>query len=514
MSDKRFLKRKAGGTRRALADFARNRAGREVTTLIRNLDRQLRRGYQTSLVDRHPQRRRLNAPGGLPGGSFSELINHQSGPSTQLGAMARSSRSYTSTQTRRKKKRRGNQYAGAGHYVGAFKRPGKKLPVQKYPCVQKYEYQISAISGIKSSYIVHHTHPMKYCMRVLAMTMVHKYMRQSNVVIRAWTDSVGMVDPSLNSRVKPNLAVYAVYQNKSTGTTAVPAEVLLAQISSVDYYLQFADAISNGLVSLVTNFGVDLQILQIQWRTTAVAGNTLASRNWDASEIHIDLKGISVLNIQNRTLGGGGTAGDGVEASTTSIYANPLIGKSYGIKGSGPRFKWTVSPTGNSVQTFQPNADSESGYTAFTNLSPPAAAGTGASFTTQIRDVLRQPPHPKNFVNCTGVSTVRLEPGAIRKSRVADVVSKTLNQWLRHWFPTLKDATAVSNIESFAWNPTGKSILYGFEKVADMGGADPVVIAGENDGCVLGKMWFRKNRITAATNVAVTETLAPPPPLA
>lgn len=382
------------------------------------------------------------------------------------------------------------KYIGQGHYHGRFKKPTKRVKRLSFPVVQKTEG-----TGFESDpscvYICHTTHPLKFVLKTIAMSMVHKYFAQCGIHIPTFKDPIGF-QAAIGSVSKYNLAVATVHQGKPEGTSDATFTVVGDTTDpSIATFEDFAIQIADGLCLIYTNIAsVETQpfFTQIQWRATGVTDSTLSSRNWDATEIKIAISGKSMVNLQNRT-----AAGDTADTSlTTSIYANPLHGKHYKVSGNGVRIK----NLGASAVT--PNTSAQLACNQSNGFVSNGATSTDVNAAAQ--DVLKQPPAGNYFYRCSKTSYIRLEPGSIKQSTCYSVVTKSFNRWLRDMQPWLETAADLGSLNNFYTAALGETRLIALEKVADMSSGNPIEVGFERDGIVRGKLWFNKKRATAALN--------------
>jgi hypothetical protein len=384
------------------------------------------------------------------------------------------------------------QLVGQGHYHGRFKKPRKVIRKQKYPVVQKTENSNTVTDG-NCVYLLHTSHPLKYVLKTMCMSMVHKYFEQQGIHIRSFDDVVGRTT-GIGTQFAAPLKVQVVYQGNPQAT-ANPTWVTVADISGTGAatYTDLSILLADGLINLydATAGNKDLFIHQIRWLVdgaTATASSlmNLSTRFWDATEVRIAISGKSMCNIQNRTL-----AGDVADtALTTSIYANPLHGKHYSFKGNGARMKNLGEAVINTSGQFAPNQA--------TGVVEVGALGT--TFGAVAQDVLAQPPSGNYFYNCSKTSYIRLEPGSIKQSTCYAEVTKSFNQWLRGMYNYLETSSTLGGLDTFFSSSLGVSRMVALEKVADMGSGNDIALGYERDGIMRAKCWFRKRRHTAASN--------------
>jgi hypothetical protein len=375
---------------------------------------------------------------------------------------------------------------GRGTYHGKFLKPTRKVKKTYYPCQCKDERSVGSVAATGTSYLIHGSHPTKYVARMMGMAMIHKYFAQNGHQIRNWTTVAG-VQTGLGAANTINLTVVMVLQRRDDAASDPQYQAILT-IAGTPSYLELADSLANGLINQCNNVSEDMFVKELQWRSdgTGSSGTNMASKIWDATEVSITIYGKSLVNIQNRT-----AAGDvGDTTLTTSIYANPLHGKHYTIKGFGTHVRDGATTTTGKNTVMTPN--SLSGVFAI--------ASNSTTVDSQAQDALKQPPLGNYFYNCTKTQYIRLEPGAIKQSVCSATVTKTLNQWLRVLFPQFSNSTDISNLRDHSRTPIGMSRLIALEKVADMGGGNTIDVAGERDAVYMSKLFFRKRRYTPATN--------------
>lgn len=462
---------------------------------------QLAKGIYSSLPNWRPSAKPkwLQGTSKLPGNPVARRTRAQK----QVAAGKRKQPPQSNSAPKRKKPRKmptrrsskSLQLMGQGHYHGRFKAPTKRVRAQKYPVVQKLEESGSSTDA-KCVYVMHTTHPLKYVLRGITMAMLHKFFQQQGVQIRGWTEKLGQAKGIATTR-KYSLRCGIVYQqNPDAASDPEFTEIANAANLNDPTYLDFAISMADGLALIYDNVigNKDIFVTQIQWETSGIANVNLCYKQWDASEIRVAVSGKSMINVQNRT-----AAGDVADnTQTTSIYANPLHGKHYAFTGNNVRIKHLGVGAVNTSAQLVPGTDSgvvQNGSQS-TNIS------------SQAQDILAQPPAGNYFYNCTSTSYIRLEPGAIKQSTCAKVVTKTLNQWLRSLQPWLESASDLNSLNTFQSTSLGVSRVFALEKVADIGSGNPVLVGYERDGILCSKMFFKKRRYTAATNDA--SLIAPP----
>jgi hypothetical protein len=382
-------------------------------------------------------------------------------------------------------------------YRGNFRRPRRRPTKFRLPCVVKDERRIVKGPTAECAYVLHCTHPAKYVMRMIGMAFVYEYFRQADFRISNWLDRVATTTGNAIPATFTNLPIQLRCWYQKGTSSADPTEPTGATLfnNNQSYtFLDMADEIANGLTNII---GANPQVYFIQFLWTggdvaspsAIAGT--AAKRWMADEMYIAVSGKSIVNIQNRTEGGNPDADDKAQNTlTTSIYANPLIGKHYAGSGPGPRLRDISYTTQN--QAYQFIGSSLSGLASFT------ASDTTLSPT--LKDVMKQPPNGTYFKNCYSQTTIRIEPGAIKKSTVYKKVSHSLNNWVKHLQTSLDGAATVVNISTQPVHMPGAYRIIALEKVANIANNGQIVIGLEKDAVYMSGLRFRKRRSVPATN--------------
>lgn len=395
------------------------------------------------------------------------------------------------TETKTKKRQSSNStFTMPGVYRGSFKR-GRRVKKQVWPCVFKDETS-AGISGPKCVYAYHGTHPNRVVMRMLGKAMIHYYFTSCGIKIKNWLDVAG-VPQSIGTTRSCTITIRAVSHN-SLDATDPTFTTLLEQngaTTSVTYQ-GLADALSDGLVAMVSTASTALMITEVQFMgSLSSSGSTHVSlpfRSFSGNEIFISVTGKSIVNIQNRTEGGA-AADHPAEDLTTSIYSNPIKGKTYTFNGGMIRFRDIgLAITGTSRQ-MAPDV-----LTGFGTVS-----STATDFAPAAINALEQPPRGNYFLNCTSSQYVRLDPGQIKKHTIYSIVTKSLQGWLRALLPAIQSASGVNSIGN--GNKTlGVAGLIAFEKVCDVGSGKNVALGCERDGVYKAKMFIKRKHITTALN--------------
>lgn len=407
---------------------------------------------------------------------------------------------------------------GAMAYKGKFKRPRRGAVTRqvKYHCVCKDERAFSQ-TGSKCVYVLHCTHPPKYVLRMIFMSIVERYYRQNDIKITNWLDNCPMKYPNTTVANSVGVKVFLFYQSRVGNATNTRGQLnymtLYDSTGTGVSYLALADTMATNFAAAINTFDNDLFFTDLQFVPDARTNEAQFShKKWDTTEMFISVKGVSHLQVQNRTEGGDGTSAE--NALVTSIYANPLEGKHYSFKGTGVRIK----DFGNVIDGVGPNLQLVCDATGGTFH---IDSGT-TSLSSQATDVLKQPASPKYFSRCTGASNVRMAPGAIMKSYAKDVVTKSFLGWVKSLFSYVTSGSTLNGTEAPLDSATGALSKYshlrpgvgrmlGLEKVADLGNSD-VNVAWERDAVYSSRLFFKRKRFIPATNNQMPTTLPAPNP--
>ena len=326
------------------------------------------------------------------------------------------------------------------------------------------------------------------------MALLHKFYQMNKFWISNWDMVAGMISTSYSAGAgtydSPDMQVQAVLQrrvNTSGGFNPGNIKILETSLLAANFtWRDMAEQMADKLCELVTNQSEDLFISHLQFKSSDVPNMVIPAQLWDATELYITITGNSIMQVQNRTV-----AGD-TNAQTTSIEANPLVGKEYLLTGNNARVRDFTVLTNNTSQQFGTDAD-----TGMLGL-----GSDSSTLSTAFQNALKQPPLGNYFFNCKGSKTVRLEPGAIKRSSVYKSVTKTLNQWLRGYYNALSEAsvTTRATIRPNVTTGVGMSKMLALEKVANMGSAS-VEFSGERDFVMKAKAFIKKRSFTVPYNI-------------
>lgn len=191
--------------------------------------------------------------------------------------------------------------------------------------------------------------------------------------------------------------------------------------------------------------------------------------------VHVYSK--SNMKIQNRSLAASGSE------STESVSNNPLVGRSYDIKGGLPKIRDTaVNVVLNSVT---PEG---------------VRLARAAEFSNAAGNVYKEPPSPYLIVNCGGSSKIRLEPGAIKSDSITVTYTKPLLTFLKKMGDPFY---AVLNGNKYA-HLIGKCRMYALEDVINVNATARIEIAYEVNREVGAYLTSRAIKHAQGTFSAVT----------
>lgn len=479
-------------------------------------------GYDTppATIALEPKEPRKRAPGGgARGAPFSKLADKV------RKRLEFEDRSEPSNAPPKKMPRNGKAKSYVhkdGKYHGKFAR-GKKRSFGKvkYPCVCRDERPL-VVSDPECSYVAHCTHPPKYMLRMIMMALTERYFTKCGIKIMNWLDLMPAMFAVGTPANPVGVKVFMQVQDRigsGTGARGQARRITLFDSAATNIaWITFVDTMAAALALNISNgtqpFSNDLEVFEIQWLPDARSNETqLVTQIWDARDIMVEIKGVSHLHVQNRTEGGDGTTAE--NALSTSIYANPLHGKQYTFKGTGLRLRPNYNSPGR--ENVQLVCDSVTGLQFL--------EASNSVVSEQLRDSLREPPNARFFKNVDSSKSIRLEPGAIKKSYVTSTERKSFNQWLRAYYSWLSSGNSLTGTESSSTSITGTvskyahvypgaGALVAMEKVcaiADLA-TNHVTLACERDAQYFSRMYMkRRNYIPTVTNklTPITGNTAP-----
>lgn len=384
--------------------------------------------------------------------------------------------------------------------VSARKRV-KKVNSKALTCVSKSKFSGNATSvNTGSLYVTHATHPPKYVLRHVCMSIIELYFRKVGCPIQSWNSSMSQFSGYSTQR----LILDMTYQDRNDGQIQARNHVFTTNIT----YLAMADEFADQLIFLCGPNDGDFKVLQIQLH--AFQGSTDGSTPhpfvyFIADALKIGVYGASTLDVQNRTLGGGGTSTD----NALSIYNNPLEGRLYSCKGLNAIVQNPEGVETGKIIPFQ--VDVTTGL--YSNRS------AGSTMPTLLVDHLTEPPHPRFFKNIYKTGFINIGPGEIKKHTIHKYTVKSLNGWLstlRNWMQSgvsldgtqSSEFTAAGAVISRTSNFTGLNTTIAVSKACDLGSAT-VAIGFERSGYMASRAWYKPNFIIPATNENMQENAEP-----
>lgn len=343
-----------------------------------------------------------------------------------------------------------------GRYRGSFRRGGNIKPGKyvKYGALMRTEKGGSA-SWDKCVYIGHSTSARSKVLRIFWFAVIRRL---------AW--KCGMPIASMKNKV----------QEEGTTVGFSPGDIKVhhkraweAQGLSIVTYTIPADAtwetVADGVMAAMDTVMLDTEstggaaLDHITWdaKTEEASGKNLPPRGeLRLKDCSVFLSCSSTMMIQNRTVAT--TAAEAEHAQNMlSVENNPLIGKSYFKHGTSFRYRFNNQYTGIANAVLNPN-DS----TAVISLDPDAA-----TLTTEMKDLLQRPPLASAFVGVKRCGSVRLGPGAIKKSYLSYQRKASVNQLWNKLLEAQRHPADVGYVNFF-----GKSKVFAFEKMMHTDAAD------------------------------------------
>lgn len=402
------------------------------------------------------------------------------------------------------KKGRKSQHMGAATGISSV---GKLAPVRQISpkdlrCVTKSKFSgTTTQNNTGTLYQCHATHPPKYVLRHLCMSLLEMYFRDVGVPIQAWNSSLS----PFSHHDTQAFELRMIFQTRNDADLQFD-NLICTQNAT---YLEIADEMANFIISKCSGAAVtDFKIIQL---SMGVRGNP-ATLPYDhpltyylADCVKIGIYGVSKMDWQNRTLAGGGTSTD----SALSIYNNPLEGRIYECTG----FNAIIQ---NSQQV---EASKEIPFQNDVTTGTYANRSAGSTIPTALVDILTEPPHPRFFKNITKSGFIKIMPGEIKTHVLKSYVKKSLNGWIasiRNWMlsgntldgtRSAPGATGGAVIQRTS-NFTGKNAVCAVSKACDLGSAT-LVLANEKEGYMASKAWYKPFHIIPATNDNMEVNAAP-----
>lgn len=370
---------------------------------------------------------------------------------------------YTTTGTKSKRKSKTfTKTVAPGSYAGRFKKArslrGRNTAALKYGYVREIE------NGDKKTSVdcvyAGHGVAVQALLDSFCYAIVRRLFMKAGYSIYNMNDKVqGLEAAGASHALVPDIELWFAFRDISLGTqlsvtkTAIGADQTFADVSA-NLYTSFLGAFGAG------DDQVEVVYVALQRVSGTADHGFLASLQMNDLKVHYKIA--SSLVIQNQTLGG--AVGD---TSKDDVTNNPLEGKQYVANGNGVVLRFQDQAlTIASGSMFC--CDPDKGYF----LTDPT---TATNYTTEMRSVLRRPAGPQSFVGVNRCSSVRLEPGNIKRSFITAKGRYNANKFLEALgFAPLESST------TFTRTNIGHCKFFAFEKLCRTGeGSNPVKIGIE-----------------------------------
>lgn len=432
----------------------------------------------------------------------------------------------------------GEKMKRAGVYQGKFRRP-KKVKKPQSSITGKFEFKITQ-QALRCAYVGHSALPLQATLKFLGCAIVQWYLKSIRLGTTLLTSKIGAVlGPSAGSLLQFDMAVKSTIA-QGPGTPEIPnliQAVALVDDTWEDFAIRISDALIDGVRTYVLSSAagtvafVRQRMMFSQMAIGAYAANgthDLPKRIINASDLILCVSGESYMQLQNRTQAE--TGGDEIDV----VDANPLRGKVYEVNGSLFRFK-EIDDSVVAGNLIEMRANAATGIIQDGDYVPIPGA-TGAPYSTTnfsgMVQYLTKPPRPEFFRGKVKAAYVRMEPGAIKQSRVKAVVEKSLEQWCQ-WLMRLNLRYESANGGN-VFGPTSlesmddgrntvnftKTKLYAFEKMCDTTVlTDPVTDFNNPGQITLGaevtlfmKAWSKSKTSYSTSAVTDYKVIAQVPP--
>lgn len=190
-----------------------------------------------------------------------------------------------------------------------------------------------------------------------------------------------------------------------------------------------------------------------------VATNWRLASELDLRREKVEMYISSELTVQNRT-----KTADGGSTSTDTIDNQPLKGKLYQVRGGIPKMKIQGRPGLNYI------TDKGVILQQAIDLTPSG--------------LFKEPPPRSIFSNVTGTSYVSLDPGTIKKTRIAHKYQGYFNYFIQR----VLNMTIYTNSGTTISNAKGKAQFIALEERLNSGSANKITVCYEIDQKVFCKL--------------------------
>lgn len=221
-----------------------------------------------------------------------------------------------------------------------------------------------------------------------------------------------------------------------------------------------------------------LDMLGVQLIQTVGGGNgtEIVQASVQCTDLKLDFRWNSKLNIQNQTLGSG--AGDDL---ITDVTNNPLQG--FQFEGYGTGF----IPTQYNAALALPAG---TGFTASMQTGVATFTPNATNVTTEMQNIYKRPPAASGFDGCFKRSAIRLAAGGIKQSFLS---YRKVMSWNVAFRLILNDLR--SNV-TYRKQNIGKFAMLGLQKQCRTGAEQPVNIGYEVNQVYMLNGWETKPAMT------------------
>lgn len=333
-------------------------------------------------------------------------------------------------------------YRTMGRYTGKFRKTRKRNVKRKWygqGCVERIE-RGGTTSDAQCQYVGCTNTPMTKQLQQIGRCILKELFKQAGVAITDWTRRLDLQDDT----------AYALdhYYYVDANSNTISSDQISGNINNATDLQTVVDLIVANFESV---YGLEVPSYPVRWvMRSKTTGPTLEGpivATVIADQFNFEVKNYAMMLIQNRTLGNGTD-----ENEMTNITNNPLIGKMYVCNSNGavPRQRGSNSANGG----FMPDQS------------------TGIFDTGHLVDRanLIKPPLPWYWRGVKKTSSVRLEPGAIKRHTVTFNRKYNLNKFL------VKYNTAMTSDLKQVF--MGSTVMFALEKLLDSRDTEQVISIG------------------------------------
>jgi len=385
----------------------------------------------------------------------------------QVGSMLHGAYSaYKGRGARSAGNKKGVAYGGKGQYRGKFSK-ARKNTKKMDPYLSKGFQSVTEVNGTVSDpdcvYIGHSSLSGVQTMEMICQVLLRKLFWKG----MHWDcTNMGSILPGTDALSAAGWRLAIWRENKANGsidryTYDTTATDSISQIigdranGSNGTWATFFDVLADYAAGAVA--GQDLNVLQpTRLILYGIDGNGTNFYNFRTdinlqNEI-IHLRSRSEIKVQNRTKSAAG------DSSTDNVASNPIVGRMYEFSSGAPRSKV------DGVRLIEAISDKTGVLTA-----------RGASFLDNGLSVMKEPPNPKIFWNCTKSSKQLINPGDIKNSSIGYTRSCSLIKFLK----AIRYGYSASGTGSKQINLVGKCQMLALEDMININSSENISIAYE-----------------------------------